>query len=662
MRARTLAWIPLLLAAALTTAGAANRCRLLMSKPLPVRMEGLRPVITARIDGVDARFIVDTGSFFDFLSPAAAAQFKLPLKYAPPWYYVRGVGGAVLPQIATAKTFSVAGLSANDAVFLVGDNDLQGGEVGLLGQNIFRIADVDFDFADGVLRFVKPQHCGDAMLAYWATSSQDIGEVHLHWTSKERPELMGKASVNGRELEVLFDTGSPRSILSLAAARSAGITPQTPGVVPAGETSGVGSHTIRVWSAPVAKFEIGGEAIEHTHLLIGDIGLDEVGADMLLGSDFFLAHHIYVAYSQNELYFTYNGGPVFDLNARRPAQAASASKTAATGGPAGASPPAAAPSGTPAPSSGAAPTAAATPQGATSQSGHSPGSSAAPGAAPPSDNPTDAAGFMRRGMAETSRGELPQAIADLTRACELAAADADCRYRRGIAYWRNDNPRLALADFDDAVKLAPGDYAARLARAELQFPRLHAGIAGDLDAVNRLAPQEADLRLQLSTLYGSIGQYAAAAHQLDLWVRYHPQDVRLPAALGLRCWALGAAGVQLDQALSDCNRAMRATLTASHSAFWRLTHRAPPGPGWLLRNRSLVYLRRGEFDQAIADDDAALAQIHSAKHPEDAYPRYLRGLAELRKGLKPQGRADLAAARKLQPDIDEHFARMGLTP
>jgi hypothetical protein len=40
----------------------------------------------------------------------------------------------------------------------------------------------------------------------------------------------------------------------------------------------------------------------------------------------------------------------------------------------------------------------------------------------------------------------------------------------------------------------------------------------------------------------------------------------------------------------------------------------------------------------------------------------LRGLAELRKGLSSQGDAYLAAARKLQPDIDRHYASMGLRP
>jgi len=597
----------LLLAAGLSPAGAANRCRLLMTPPLPVQMAGLRPVISADINGVPARFIIDTGSFFDFLSPAAAAQFKLPLRYGPPGFYVRGVGGSVSPQIATAKTFSVAGLAAKDAQFLVGNNEFGGGEAGLLGQNIFRLADVDFDFANGILRFVKPQHCGHLALAYWATPKQFVGEVAVRWTSRQRPSLMGQASVNGHRIEVLFDTGASRSVLSLAAARRAGITPKSAGVVPAGRTGGLGRHTIEVWSAPVARFEIGGEAIEHTHLLIGDTGLAN-GSDMLLGSDFFLAHHIYVAYSQDKLYFTYNGGPVFDLNARVPAPAA----------------------GTPGPGSALA------------------------------DTPMDAAAFMRRGMAERTRGQLTPAIADLTHACDMDSADAQCRYQRGLAYWRDHDPRRALADFGAALQRDPGDYEAYLARAELRLAQHRAGAADDLRAVDRLAPPEADLRLRLASLYAAVGEYDAVAHQLDLWIQYHAEDNHMPYALGFRCWARAAADVQLPQALADCNRAMQSKLDDEHSVFWRLTHRTPPGPGWLLRDRSLVYLRLGDPDKAIADDDAALAQAHEGE--ERASSLYLRGLAELRKGRRAAGEADLDAAGKLRPDIAKHYAAMGLAP
>jgi tetratricopeptide (TPR) repeat protein/predicted aspartyl protease len=612
VRFRALGCIPLLLAASLSAAAAADRCRLLMTPPLPVRMEDLRPVISTRIDGVEARFIVDTGSFFDFISPAAAAQFQLPITYAPPFFYVNGIGGSFIPKLATAKTFTVAGITSHGAEFLVGDNDFGGGIAGVLGQNLFRIMDVDFDFADGVLRFAKPEHCGNEALAYWA-SAQPIGVVDLHWTSERQPHLLGRASVNGHKIEVLFDTGSSRTILSLRAAERAGITPESPGVVPAGMTTGLGRNMVRVWSAPVDKFEIGGETIEHTRVLIGDIGLPpELGADMLLGSDFFLAHHIYVAYSQNKLYFTYNGGPVFALNARQPAP------------PASAPPPGAAASTSAAPTVG----------------------SSAP-AAPVSDLPTDAAGFMRRGMAEASRGELPQAIADLTHACDFAPTDAGCRYQRGLAYWHGAQPQAALADFNAAIQLEPSDFEALLARAQLELPRNPDAAESDLDAVDRLAPQPSDLRLMLAHLYDAAGEYAGAVHQYDLWVDYHARDVRLPYALAGRCGSEAAANVDVDRALEDCNTALHTMPNTAPAAATAVA----------LADRGLVYLRQSKLRSALADFEGALQ-----RQPKFPLARYGRGLVELRLGDEARGRDDLAAAGKLNGGIAGRLAKMGFAP
>jgi hypothetical protein len=79
---------------------------------------------------------------------------------------------------------------------------------------------------------------------------------------------------------------------------------------------------VKTWVAPFASVKIGDEEIKNTKLSIGETQATEF--DVLLGADFFLAHHLYVANSQGKLYFTYSGGPVF--------RAVAPGETAASGG------------------------------------------------------------------------------------------------------------------------------------------------------------------------------------------------------------------------------------------------------------------------------------------------------------------------------------------
>ncbi|HZT00889.1 MAG TPA: tetratricopeptide repeat protein, partial [Steroidobacteraceae bacterium] len=334
------------------------------------------------------------------------------------------------------------------------------------------------------------------------------------------------------------------------------------------------------------------------------------------------------------------GGRVFDLNETRSAQTTGASKTPADDR---SGPNPAAGSGTPASAATTQP-AATPPTGGGPAAGTPQQTTSSPAA---SDTPTDAAGFMRRGMAHISRHEYPQAIADLTRACGLDPTDAECRYQRGLAYWHEAKREPALADLNAAIKLQPNDYVAHLARAEFELKQHPADAQTDLDAVDHLAPEEADLRLTLGSLYYSAGAYAAAVHQYDLWTEYHPDDNRLYYALSSRCASEGRANVDLDRALADCNQSLRL-----------MPKNAPDGAAAMITyNRGMVYLRQEKLDSALADCDAVLQQ-----QPKAAWARYLRGLVELRKGMTDQGQADLAAARAQKPDIAERLARFGLKP
>jgi predicted aspartyl protease len=463
-------------------------------------MLGTRPTVHAAINGTDALFIADSGAFFNTLTPAAAEQLKLRLEPAPFGFSVIGVGGEAHTWLTTVKTFTIFNLEVPKVTFLVAGNDLGDRVVGLLGQNVFRLGDTEYDLANGAIRILRPQgDCKRSGLAYWANSEgKPYSVIDIDFASAARPHNEGTAYVNGQKIRVLFDTGAATSILTLQAAKRAGITPDSPGVTPGGPSYGIGRRVGPSWLAPFASFKIGDEEIRNTRLRIADVAL--LGVDMLVGADFFLSHRIYVATSQRRLYFTYNGGPVFNLS----------------------SPPA------PTPQDAAAPAPA-----------------AAGTAAPSANEPQDAAAWARRGSASAARHDYEHALADLTRACELAPTESSYFYQRGLVHWSSQQYEPALADFGQALKLAPDDVPALMARARLRAAHDEPGteLIADLEAADRAAPKEADERLQLGDLDQYAGVYPAAVSQYSRWIDSHNRaEIQMPRAMNSRCWARALSG------------------------------------------------------------------------------------------------------------------------
>jgi tetratricopeptide (TPR) repeat protein len=132
------------------------------------------------------------------------------------------------------------------------------------------------------------------------------------------------------------------------------------------------------------------------------------------------------------------------------------------------------------------------------------------------------------------------------------------------------------------------------------------------------------------------GLYDRAAEDYGRLIDIEPSNAK---AWNNRCWDRAVLG-RLEEALADCSEALRL---------------APDDPA-TLDSRGFTYLKLGRFEQAIADYDAALAH-----NPRDPGSLYGRGLARLRGQNDPEGgRADLAAAKALDPGIAAEFARYGL--
>ena len=159
MAVRPFRWV--LIAAAFLTASPAfaadKPCKVGVIAELPVTMTGTRPMISAKINGEDARFMIDSGAFFSLISTPAAAQYKLDTQPAPFNMILEGIGGSSRAQVTTVKVFTLAGVPIKKVQFLVGGSSLGDGAIGLLGQNVLRLADVEYDLANGSIRLMKPE-------------------------------------------------------------------------------------------------------------------------------------------------------------------------------------------------------------------------------------------------------------------------------------------------------------------------------------------------------------------------------------------------------------------------------------------------------------------------------------------------------------------------
>jgi tetratricopeptide (TPR) repeat protein len=451
---------------------------------------------------------------------------------------------------------------------LVGGSEVAAYE-GLLGQNFLQKFDVEYDFANGAIRLFHTEDCENALLAYWLKPGQDYSAMHIDPIDPKNPHTIGIAYLNGKSIRVAFDTGAFTSELSKSAAARAGVKTDSPGVVEAGYSRGLGRGQVKTYIARFDSFKIGdSEEIKNAPLRFVDSDLP--GADMLLGADFFVSHHIFVANREHRLFLSYNGGPVFNL--------------AKNGGPAIAG------AGTaPSPVPDAPVQAAA----------------ATPAAA------EDAAVSARRGAASAARRDFAAALADLTKAIELEADEPEYYFERANAYRGNGQPDLALADFDRAIELKSDFLPAYLPRAAIQLQRKDKSAAmADLATLDRLAAPQADVRLALAELYGRAEEYSPAIAQYDLWIKNHPDDSRIVSALGGRCLASALQDQDLGGGQKACDRAIH--LADKHN----------PANAQLYADRGLLLLRQGDFRKALEDFDANLKI-----QPKNARALYGRGVA-----------------------------------
>ena len=255
--------------------------------------------------------------------------------------------------------------------------------------------------------------------------------------------------------------------------------------------------------------------------------------------------------------------------------------------------------------------------------------------------PKTANDYALLGEAHLSRGETKAALADLDEAIRMAPDQASYYAARAQTQARLKQPAAALADVDKSLNLDPKNVDTVLLRAEIRADANdHQGAMADTATAASLIPPGSGEARSIADLYIHLEEPAAALPVLDGWIKSHDNDGLLGSTLNERCWASGLSNQRLEDALEDCRKAI--ARDGENGAY--------------LDSLGMVELRLGHYAESIKAYQKALAS-----KSEFAWTRYGLGIARLRDGQTEAGNADLAAARALDPQIDALAQKYGLT-
>ncbi|HEV2533238.1 pepsin/retropepsin-like aspartic protease family protein [Phenylobacterium sp.] len=198
----------------------------LKTTTVPVEMQGLRPMVTAKINGQPVKLLVDSGAFYNGLDAKFAAQQKLrPVGVeslgshfaAAAKVDTSGIGGADLSStVVKVPEFEFVGAKFNNVPFLT--INLGGKVSGNLGQNFLHLMDNEYDLKNGVMRLAQPEGCGSSALAYWAAPGAAFSALPLDTNAQGADShTMATITINGVNMRALFDTGSTTTFITARA-------------------------------------------------------------------------------------------------------------------------------------------------------------------------------------------------------------------------------------------------------------------------------------------------------------------------------------------------------------------------------------------------------------------------------------------------------------
>jgi len=299
-------------------------CKLSKIAELPFKFEYNKALVQITVNGQVAWFAIDTGAGDSSMFGGAARAFGLRETTVDGMRFY-GVGGGQDAKSVVISEFGLGKVKVKDVRFYSIGHRGSPEFAGLLGRDFLDgVGDMEFDISAHTLRFWKPQDCGNRSLAYWTKTPLAADIAHDEMGAPYTVKMM----INGKRVDAELDSGSDTTVVTPDIAKSVGLSQQNY-ATEVRQTGGIGEAPVATRIATFDSVIVGDEEVKHARLQVADLfaantetqtgsllakpveGLKMPG--MLLGADFLRSHRALLVAEQHLLYFTYNGGPVFQI-------------------------------------------------------------------------------------------------------------------------------------------------------------------------------------------------------------------------------------------------------------------------------------------------------------------------------------------------------------
>jgi predicted aspartyl protease len=279
-----------------------------------------RPLVPVTIEGRSKHLLVDTGGFNSMLERATVRE--LGLRPIPVNSAVTTVTGGSSTEVVRVNDFRLGPVPVRDHYFWVDPDGNEGRTIGpyemagLIGAEILRRYDADFDFAAGTLNLILQDHCPGAVV-HWPAPNLAVVPFQL----SDSFHISFSVMLDGKPINAILDTGAAETVMNLSTALTtfrvdlnAPEVQRVDELVAAhqGVSGRQGGTTEAVYRRRFGSLAVEGLTVASPMIMLmpdfmggGDRGLPE----LIVGMSTLSKVHLYIAYGERKLYITPTAPP-----------------------------------------------------------------------------------------------------------------------------------------------------------------------------------------------------------------------------------------------------------------------------------------------------------------------------------------------------------------